>query len=58
MGDQSTIPSTKTYYSAASRRHAKQTRNRARRERLEKERRRLIALGADPAWLDRVFRSD
>ena len=48
----------KPYYSPASRRGAEQTRNRARRKRLEKERRQLISLGADPTWLDRVFRSD
>ena len=45
----------KRYYSDASRRFAAQTRERARRERLEKERLRLTRLGADPAWLERVF---
>ena len=62
MGDQAAIPSTESYYSPASRRHAEQTRERARRTQIEKERqefaeerRRLTRLGADPAWIDRVL---
>jgi hypothetical protein len=38
-----------------SRRFAEQTRKRVRREQRERERERLRRLGADPAWLDRVF---
>ena len=45
----------KRYSSDASRRFAAQTRERARRERLEKDRLRLKRLGVDPAWLERVF---
>ena len=36
-------------------RHAKQTRQEARRKLLERERERLLRLGADPAWVDRVI---
>lgn len=62
MDVQPAIPSVEGYYSASSRRHAGQTRERARRKRIEKERqeiaeerRRLTRLGADPAWIDRVL---
>ena len=48
----------KAYYSADSRRHAEQTRKRARRKQREKERLRLTQLGADPAWLNRVLPRD
>jgi len=38
-----------------SKRHAAQTRKRARRRKRERERARLLALGADPAWVERVL---
>ena len=45
----------KVYYSDASRRWAEQTRKRANRKEREKERERLLRLGADPAWLERML---
>jgi hypothetical protein len=48
----------KPYYSDRSRRCADQTRKRIRRKQREKERERLIRLGVDAAWLERVLPGD
>ena len=47
-----------SYYSERSRRDVNQTRKRIRRKQRQKERERLLRLGVDRAWLERVLPSD
>ncbi len=42
-------------YAERRARHAEQTRQRAARKRREAERQRLLALGADPTWIEQVI---
>ena len=45
----------RVYYSRGSYVNAVSTRTRARRKAREKERQRLLRLGVDPSWIDRVL---
>lgn len=46
------------FYSRASLRHAQGNRKRALDSRIEKERRRLLGLGADPEWVERQLEKE